>query len=321
MTAANLTRDVAAHSEVVTKKPSGLVILVDADPAFRKLYSQRLRTLGFTVATARDGSEAMSLLYKIVPKILILNVVLPDIDGIDLCRRVREYHGYQVTIIFLSTIENLEMVQLCLEAGGNDYLIKSENLDKLAERTLFWANVSRQSRQEEYRTLSLAAIRSAIQVREAEIQADQDPGLTSDNDVDVAEISRFLAQAQQAAGENFGTSVEEKLYLLGYVAGIVNHWGTLKPHMKSRLGDYIKAVLLETKILGRQEIGILLGAWDELETAPIFAEGVGKGTYDAVARVSKGHKFNPLGLSKFAQSGETSGSPGQLSEKVRGTER
>ncbi len=310
----------SSAASVTRKRHSGLIVLVEDDPVLRKIYSARLTELGFTVAAAKDGDTGMNLLYTNVPKILILNVILPDIDGVDLCRRARDIHGDQISVIFLSTLDDLEVVQLCLEAGGNDYLIKSEDPEKLVERVLYWARSGRLKRREKYRSNSLAAIRAAIQVREAEAQGDERGGLTSDNDPDVAEISRFIDQARGAAGQTFGRSVEEKLYLIGYVAGVVHYWGTLKPHMTARLGDYMKAVMLETQILSTYEIGLMLGAWEDLTTDPTFTEAVGKGTFEAVARASKGRYFTPVGLSKFAQNGSNHGAMGELHDKIFGSE-
>lgn len=306
--------NIASVEKANGRRGAGLVVLIESDAALRKAYADSLTNLGFMVVSTAGGEEGMSMLFSNVPKLLILDVVLPDIDGIEVCRRAREILGDQVSIIFLSTLDNLEVVQLCLEAGGNDFLIKDSNLEKFEDRVIYWANAGTVRRREKHRSRTLAAVRAAVQERETE--ADGGGGLSSDTDPDVAEMSRFIDRAREAAGAGFGKSIEEKLYLIGYTAGVVNYWTTLKLHMKSKAGQYLRAVLRETEILSHDEINLLLEAWDELAQEPVFADAINKGTFEAVARTQKGRHFTPVALVKFGQSTSNKEALARLSAKL-----
>ena len=276
-----------------------MVVLAMGDREYRERYREFLSSLGFIVAAARDGAEGLSLLFTNVPKILVLDVTLADIDGIDLCRKAREIHGDQISIIFVSTLEDLEVIELCLEAGGNDYLIKSHDLEKFAERVLFWAKASPIHRRQKHRTRTLAAIRAAVLGRTSE--APDTPGgtLSSRTDEVVANSTALINRAREVAGKGFGQTIEEKLYLLGYVAGIIEYWQTLRPHVRVQRDYYMQAVLRETGILSNQEIRLMLSAWDELSKESTFRQALRRGTHDSVARTAKGGDFTPKGLLRF----------------------
>ncbi len=67
--------------------------------------------------------------------------------------------------------------------------------------------------------------------------------LSSDTDEIVREISDFLAAARANAADDFGQTVQEKTYLLGYVAGVVEHWSEIRSSLEGRFLDYLGAVL------------------------------------------------------------------------------
>ena len=278
-------------------KPSGLIILVEDDHKLRKQYSDLLRSLGYTVIAAKDGEEGLSFLFTNVPRLLILDIIMPNMDGIELCRRAREILGPRVPIIFMTALDQLEIVQVCLEAGGDDYIVKGSNLKTIADRVKYWTKVGSSRKAEKHRNTALAAIKSEI--NQAAQDAGTGGGLSSQTDEIVCEISDFLAQACTSAGGDFGKKVEEKLFLLGYAAGLLNYWSVAKTHIKSRMNEYLKAVLLETDLFVAAEIETMLGVLANLVGDNTFTLAVSKGTADAVARKAKGPEFVPSGFTKF----------------------
>ena len=101
------------------------VLLVDDDPAIRRLLSAWLEGAGYAVVTAEDGLQALAAIESECPHFLITDWMMPHVNGLELCRRVREMTlPHYVYIMFLTVrSERAEMVQ-GLEVGADDFLCK-----------------------------------------------------------------------------------------------------------------------------------------------------------------------------------------------------
>lgn len=300
-------------------KSSGLIILVEDDHKLRKLYSDMLRSHGYTVIAAKDGEEGLSLLFTNTPRLLILDIIMPNMDGIELCRRAREILGPRIPIIFMTALDQLEIVQVCLEAGGDDYIVKGSNLKTIADRVRYWTKMGSSRKAEKHRSTALAAVRSEMN-HAAKEKIGGAAGLSSETDEVIRDISEFLRKALDAAGEGFGNKVEEKLYLLGYTAGLINYWSVAKTHLKSRMNDYIKAVLRETDCFVGAEIESMIESLGKLSGENIFTQAVSRGTAEAVARKAKGPDFVPGGFVRFSEDLRQTTDFGALYSKVFGGE-
>lgn len=301
------------------EKSSGLIILVEDDHKLRKLYSDMLRSLGYTVIAAKDGEEGLSLLFTNVPRLLILDIIMPNMDGIELCRRAREILGPRIPIVFMTALDQLEIVQVCLEAGGDDYIVKGSNLKTIAERVQYWTRVGSSRKAEKHRSNALAAIKS--EMTQAAKSARGGVGLTSESDEVVKEISTFLMAGLSVAGNDFGAKIEEKLFLLGYAAGLLNYWAVAKTHIKSRVNEYLKAVLRETEVFVGAEIEGMLESLGKLSGENTFTQAVSKGTAEAVARKAKGPEFVPAGFVKFNEDIRQKTEFGALYSRVFGADK
>jgi two-component system response regulator ResD len=118
---------------------SGLVILAEDDEKLRKLYSDALSVHGYTVISASTGKEVLGLLTNSVPRVLILDIMMPGMDGIETCKKARMLLGGGVPILFLTALDGMETVHRCLQAGGDDYLIKGNSIATLLKRVDHWA--------------------------------------------------------------------------------------------------------------------------------------------------------------------------------------
>lgn len=101
------------------------ILIVDDEPDIVKIVAFRLKKCNYDVFCAFDGNEALQLINKIKPDLILLDILLPDINGYELCKTLRRSGEFKtIPIIFLtaSTSESIETqtVQCC----GNDYLIK-----------------------------------------------------------------------------------------------------------------------------------------------------------------------------------------------------
>ena len=287
----------AAGDQLGTLHASGLVVLVVRDRASRNRYAELLTNLGFTVHSAGDGETGLNLLREGCPKLLILDTSLPDADGIEICRDARELHGDQLSIVFISESDDLRFAENCLQAGGNDYIFVSNDDSKFSQCAIFWATARPIHRRQKHRNRTLAAIRAAAHDRER-TDGDDDAvsPLSSHSDSDVAMMTGIIQRARNAVDSTFGGTVEEKLCLLGYVTGIVDHWATIQSHVMTHRADYLRAALRETEIVSSREIGEMLAAWDALAQLPAFSDAVKRGTRDAIACEVNGRRYCPTGL-------------------------
>ncbi|MBI2917795.1 MAG: response regulator transcription factor [Chloroflexi bacterium] len=108
------------------------ILVVDDDPAVIELLSEYLRNAGYTVFTAGDGLAGLKEFFQNQPHLAIIDVAMPKLDGIELCRRIREVSN--VPILFLSA-KGQEMDKLRgFSQGGDDYITKPVGMKELEAR-------------------------------------------------------------------------------------------------------------------------------------------------------------------------------------------
>ncbi len=109
-----------------------LVLVVDDEKTLVKALSFNLEKEGFRVETAYDGKEALEKVFELKPDIVVLDLMLPEVDGFEVCRRIRK--KLEIPIIMLTArSEDIDKV-LGLELGADDYLTKPFNSRELVAR-------------------------------------------------------------------------------------------------------------------------------------------------------------------------------------------
>jgi two-component system, OmpR family, response regulator len=116
------------------------VLVVDDEPNILELLSAALRLSGFTVHAANCGAEALAAARRVRPDIVILDVMLPDIDGFSLARSLRTVHD-RLPVLFLTARGAVEDRIAGLTAGGDDYVTKPFSLEEVVLR--LWAILRR----------------------------------------------------------------------------------------------------------------------------------------------------------------------------------
>jgi len=111
----------------------GRVLVVDDEPNITELVAMALRYEGFTVQTAANGRDAVSAVAAFAPSLVILDIMLPDIDGIEVLRRLVA-QGRKVPIIFLTAKDATEDKVHGLTVGGDDYVTKPFSIEELVAR-------------------------------------------------------------------------------------------------------------------------------------------------------------------------------------------
>ncbi|WP_327085248.1 response regulator transcription factor [Nonomuraea sp. NBC_01738] len=108
------------------------LLVVDDEPNIRELLSASLRIAGFEVLVAADGREALQVAEASAPDLVVLDVMLPDLDGLDVARRLRE-SGRNVPVLF-ATARDAAEDKLAGLALGDDYVTKPFSLEELLAR-------------------------------------------------------------------------------------------------------------------------------------------------------------------------------------------
>src|ERR1700758_2863685 len=109
------------------------VLVVDDEPSIAEVISMALRFQGFAVQTAATGNEAVSLVTSFKPHIMVLDVMLPDMEGFDVAERLGAQRA-GVPIIFLTARDATEDKIRGLSGGGDDYMTKPFSLEELVAR-------------------------------------------------------------------------------------------------------------------------------------------------------------------------------------------
>jgi two-component system OmpR family response regulator len=109
------------------------VLVVDDESNITDLVSTALRYEGFDVATARDGREALTTVETFRPDLIVLDVMLPDVDGFEVQRKLLE-RGRPTPVVFLTARDATEDKVRGLTIGGDDYVTKPFSLEELVAR-------------------------------------------------------------------------------------------------------------------------------------------------------------------------------------------
>jgi len=109
------------------------ILVVDDEESLADLIGSALRLAGYTTTTATSGFDALRSVKTGQPDLIVLDVNLPDINGFEVCRRLRR-DGVQTPVIFLTARDDLEDLRQGFRMGGDDYMTKPFSLEELALR-------------------------------------------------------------------------------------------------------------------------------------------------------------------------------------------
>jgi len=113
----------------------GLILVVDDNRINLQVISQTLKSLGTKIIKAENGYKALSLLDEVSPSLILLDIMMPEMDGYEVCRRVKERPELRdIPIIFLTANVDSENILFAFEAGVVDYIVKPFNPAELLAR-------------------------------------------------------------------------------------------------------------------------------------------------------------------------------------------
>lgn len=113
------------------KEPSK-ILLVDDEPQITRVLRRGLIAQGYEVLTANDGDEALALFSQWKPHLVVTDLSMPNLDGLQLCRKIREASSIPIIVLSVKGEERTKVE--ALDAGADDYITKPFGLDELSAR-------------------------------------------------------------------------------------------------------------------------------------------------------------------------------------------
>jgi len=111
------------------------IMVVDDDEDFTNLYKTALRAAGYDATAVNQSTAAIEMAYLIKPDIFVIDLMMPDIDGFQLCRMLKADPLFKSTpIIIITALTDLDSKLVAMGAGANDYLTKPFQIDELKSR-------------------------------------------------------------------------------------------------------------------------------------------------------------------------------------------
>lgn len=112
------------------------ILLAEDETNIASFIRRGLTEAGYEVSIASDGQAALDMLEKESFQLLILDIIMPYVDGLELCRRYRSKFGYQTPVLMLTALGTTEDIVAGLDAGADDYLAKPFRFSELEARVM-----------------------------------------------------------------------------------------------------------------------------------------------------------------------------------------
>jgi len=108
------------------KKEKVTILIVEDDKFLRELLVRKLEAEEFKASVAVDGQEALEKVKQELPQLILLDLILPNLDGFEVLKKIKEDNKTnKIPVIILSNLGQQDEVEKCLNLGANDYLIKA----------------------------------------------------------------------------------------------------------------------------------------------------------------------------------------------------
>jgi len=142
----DLVNPVESPSPQVISAPT--VLIIDDDTGFRLTTSEALKGTGFNVTEAASGEDALSMLEEALPDLVLLDAIMPSMDGFEVCRQIRKRRDTRaIPVVILTGLGDMESVNRAFESGATDFIVKPINYAVLSSRIQFQLRVAQDLRE------------------------------------------------------------------------------------------------------------------------------------------------------------------------------
>ncbi len=148
--------------------PGGRILVVDDDPADRLLLKRLLGSQGYDVREVADGESALAELRRDPPDLVILDVLLPRVDGYDVCRRLKgDPRTRLIPVIMITGLDHFEARLRGVDLGVDDFLVKPYRFEELRARVRSLLSLKRFTDELEHAEAVLAGMARVVEIRDA----------------------------------------------------------------------------------------------------------------------------------------------------------
>ena len=134
-------------TEITRTQESECILLVDDDPGFRLVTAEALSAAGYRIIEAGSGTEALSLAHLEHPNLVLLDALMEDIDGFEVCQRLLQIEAlHNIPILMVTGLEDIDSVNQAFESGASGFVVKPVNYPVLLYRIRFQLRASRDTR-------------------------------------------------------------------------------------------------------------------------------------------------------------------------------
>ena len=120
------------------------ILIVDDDPGFRFITGEALKAAGFNVIVASCGEEALPMVEEMLPDIVLLDAIMPGIEGFEVCRQIRKRRDIRnIPVMILTGLGDMDSVNRAFESGATDFIVKPINFAVLSSRIQFQLRVAK----------------------------------------------------------------------------------------------------------------------------------------------------------------------------------
>lgn len=111
------------------------VLLIEDEESLRNLYTRILSSRNYTVETAVDGEDALLKLPEFQPDIIVLDIVMPNYNGVDLLRVLKNDERHRkIPVVMLTALSEMKKITKCLEMGAVGYITKDSSVEDIAHK-------------------------------------------------------------------------------------------------------------------------------------------------------------------------------------------
>lgn len=132
----------AEDAKVISK--GAVIVGVDDDPINLRLLKAVVEDMGYAFMGVDSGDACLHLLQRVMPRVILMDIMMPEMDGMEACRRIRaEFPTRNPRIIIVSALGSPEDVTRALDCGANDFVVKPIDPAQLRKRITHWMRDSR----------------------------------------------------------------------------------------------------------------------------------------------------------------------------------